>query len=684
MFYFSENVPLIPVPITRRSLYIILKRNQASKKTLIGYVTHNLESRGLLKDDSFKSELKKKLSVFLNKFTFLWNKCHRRPDYFEKCHVNWLNGEIDIRVGDSDNEFEKTQMGRPMKNFDDSSNRSKLRKIKPLVDNYSETEVLHAAKVSLTLSGKRDAASMLDQLTMTPTRATKIKKTFLIPTIHPIPYTPEKALALFVNANLTKATYNLIRQQAKLQNSNIYPSYGKILAAKNDCYPAKEGIVITEFSAEIQLQSLLDVTIKRLTIFQQDVLNENVLDIDQLEIIFKWGCDGSSNQKEYKQKFHVEEISDSDLFVISIVPLQFSAKTPGTKLPKILWQNPVASSPRFCRPIKFVMKKETAELTKQEVANIRDQVTKLKPTEILVNNKLMLVKQTLLLTMVDGKVCSSLTNTSSQKCLICKATPKQMNDPQLHRQLSTENYSFGLSTLHCYIRFFECLLHIAYRLDIEKWQARAPAEKESVKNRKNHIFQRFRNELGLIVDQTKQGTGNTNDGNTARRFFQNPDLSAEITNVNVNLIKKFGIILSAMSSGLPINPEKFKVYTLETRNLYLELYPWFYMPSTVHKVLVHGSEIIQHCLLPIGLLSEEAQESRNKDFRNYRERFTRKTSRKDTNQDLLHRLLITSDPIISQVLPSYKKKQGILNSEIRNLLKEPNVDFSSDSELDSD
>lgn len=139
-----------------------------------------------------------------------------------------------------------------------------------------------------------------------------------------------------------------------------------------------------------------------------------------------------------------------------------------------------------------------------------------------------------------------------------------------------------------------------------------------------------------------------------------------------------------MSSGLPINPEKFKVYTLETRNLYLELYPWFYMPSTVHKVLVHGSEIIQHCLLPIGLLSEEAQESRNKDFRNYRERFTRKTSRKDTNQDLLHRLLITSDPIISQVLPSYKKKQGILNSEIRNLLKEPNVDFSSDSELDSD
>jgi hypothetical protein len=28
-------------------------------------------------------------------------------------------------------------------------------------------------------------------------------------------------------------------------------------------------------------------------------------------------------------------------------------------------------------------------------------------------------------------------------------------------------YNFGLSTLHAWIRFFECLLHIAYRLEFK-------------------------------------------------------------------------------------------------------------------------------------------------------------------------------------------------------------------------
>ena len=43
--------------------------------------------------------------------------------------------------------------------------------------------------------------------------------------------------------------------------------------------------------------------------------------------------------------------------------------------------------------------------------------------------------------------------------------------------------------------------------------------------------------MGLIVDQPKPGFGNTNDGNTARRFFQNAEKSAEITKIDVNLKK---------------------------------------------------------------------------------------------------------------------------------------------------
>lgn len=47
------------------------------------------------------------------------------------------------------------------------------------------------------------------------------------------------------------------------------------------------------------------------------------------------------------------------------------------------------------------------------------------------------------------------------------------------------------------------------------------------------------------------------------------------------------------------------------------------MPPTVHKVLVHGSSEAKFDLLPIGQLSEEALEARNKDVRHFRLNHTR-------------------------------------------------------------
>lgn len=38
------------------------------------------------------------------------------------------------------------------------------------------------------------------------------------------------------------------------------------------------------------------------------------------------------------------------------------------------------------------------------------------------------------------------------------------------------------------------------------------------------------------------------------------------------------------------------------------------MPPSVHKKLILGSLAIKYALLPIGQLSEEAQESSNKDY----------------------------------------------------------------------
>jgi hypothetical protein len=55
-------------------------------------------------------------------------------------------------------------------------------------------------------------------------------------------------------------------------------------------------------------------------------------------------------------------------------------------------------------------------------------------------------------------------------------------------------------------------------------------------------------------------------------------------------------------------------------SVFVKEYPWFYMPPSVHKVLVHGADIVSGAILPVGQLSEEAQESRNKDLIYFRSR----------------------------------------------------------------
>ena len=81
------------------------------------------------------------------------------------------------------------------------------------------------------------------------------------------------------------------------------------------------------------------------------------------------------------------------------------------------------------------------------------------------------------------------------------------------------------------------------------------------------------------------------------------------------------------------------------------------MPSSVHKVLIHAPVV-----LLIGMLSEEAQESRNKDLKHYREHFSRKISRIDTNQDWLNIFLVS---LISG-LRSLQKKTTTLQFRIGN------------------
>ncbi|CAH1099264.1 unnamed protein product [Psylliodes chrysocephalus] len=129
----------------------------------------------------------------------------------------------------------------------------------------------------------------------------------------------------------------------------------------------------------------------------------------------------------------------------------------------------------------------------------------------------------------------------------------------------------------------------------------------------------------------KSNFGNTNDGNTSRKFFENPTLAAEITGISYKLIYRLKVIMEGISSGFEIDPVTYEIYASETARLYVKLYDWHPMTPTMHKILVHGAVIIEKALLPIGQLSEEAAEARNKHFRSYGQDFARKFSWESCN-----------------------------------------------------
>lgn len=149
-----------------------------------------------------------------------------------------------------------------------------------------------------------------------------------------------------------------------------------------------------------------------------------------------------------------------------------------------------------------------------------------------------------------------------------------------------------------------------------------------------------------------------------------------------------------MSSGYEIHTEKFSEYCKNTAILYVNLYSWYNMPASLHRILVHGPEIIKKSPLPIGMYSEEALESRNKDFRKYRESFSRKFSRDQTMYDVFCRLLISSDPFISSISECVgaRSNKEPLSNDVIELLREPDLtkkkfessDLTEDSASESD
>lgn len=156
----------------------------------------------------------------------------------------------------------------------------------------------------------------------------------------------------------------------------------------------------------------------------------------------------------------------------------------------------------------------------------------------------------------------------------------------------------------------------------------------------------------------------------------------------MSLIRRLRIILITISCFKKIDVKKFSSYCLETAKLFIELYPWFNMPASLHRLLIHGADIIASFNLPIGCFSEEGAEARNKHYRNDRLNHARKDTKAHNMEDMINKANESSDPQISEMHLMNRlktRKKLSLPPEVVSLLEEKsnNDDEFSESDLEN-
>ncbi|KAG5881099.1 hypothetical protein JTB14_036583 [Gonioctena quinquepunctata] len=93
------------------------------------------------------------------------------------------------------------------------------------------------------------------------------------------------------------------------------------------------------------------------------------------------------------------------------------------------------------------------------------------------------------------------------------------------------------------------------------------------------------------------------------------------------------------------------------------------MPMTVHEILVHGADIVDHCILPV-----EASEAKNIEMKKVREGYTCEKSRYCKNYDVMRYMHVATDPYLTFLRNHGQKRKGVANEDVSSLL-ETQYDF---------
>lgn len=291
-FYFSGTMSVL-----KRSLFLVWHEEPAPLKkfsAVESYIFTNIIDRNNYTAKQ-NLEIAKRLRNFIAKLVEKWKESNRTLKNFETKNKEWLDGPL-LLVDPT------TNAGRPEKNFKDCTAKTQKQKVSSIVSQTPCNELVVAASSSLYRAGKRNASKVVSILENSEGVAKKFMTCIESDIQLPIKYTAEEALALYMDGDYTKRSYKLMQAGAKARNANIYPSYDILQSAKIECYP--NGLNITDYFAEVPLQSLVDNTVARIIKAQEEAFQQIPNDSnDFIMAIYKWGCDGSSGHSTYRQSF---------------------------------------------------------------------------------------------------------------------------------------------------------------------------------------------------------------------------------------------------------------------------------------------------------------------------------------------------------------------------------------------
>lgn len=342
----------------------------------------------------------------------------------------------------------------------------------------------------------------------------------------------------------------------------------------------------------------------------------------------------------------------------------------------IVWLNAVPGSPRFCRPLRMYVAKESTELTKDIHSSIQEEIAGLESIVVQTARGAIQVNFEVKLTMIDGKVLSAILDVrSTHACPICKCNSaefnKRVNFDNGKFEPQGDSLHFGISVLHCWMRLFDSLFNLSTRIDLDN---KAGDYHTKVNDRKKNLHEAFWEETYIDVHYPRPATGgNSTTGNVCRRLFDSHEKLAEILGLEKELVKNFSIILKALSCMQPLDSVKFKAFCRKTADFWIDNYPEHKMTPSVHKVLAHSTEIMHNLSLPIAYFSEEAAEASNKIHRKNRAHHCRRTSRAATLYDVFDRQLCLSDPFLSTLRVGMRQRlnrRSELPKEVQDLLLE--------------